>query len=129
MTAIGVPDCDSRRETSSAFELWRGKASSPPRPVSSRPLALAAALPFTTSSLRTLPRSGRTERGATALPEDPADQARGGDRVRDLPVIRPRLSDRGVLARHLEERVRARLGDVAVDSGHVVRDVVLKGRA
>ena len=70
----------------------------------------------------------RVELAAAALPEDPADEAGGGDHVGDLPVLRARLPDRRVLARHLQ-RVDARLVDVGVDAGHVVRDVLLETRA
>ena len=88
-----------------------------------RPDALAALAPE--ALLGVLEQQRRVELAAAALAEDPADQARGGDHVRDLPVLRPGPPDRGVLARHLE-RVHARLLDVAVDPGHVVGHVLLE---
>jgi hypothetical protein len=76
--------------------------------------------------LRVLEQQRRVELAAAALAEDAADEARGGDHVRDLPVLGPlRLPDRDVLAGHLQ-RIHACLGDVAVDAGHVVRHVVLE---
>src|SRR5207249_7295825 len=69
----------------------------------------------------------RAQLMAAALAEDAADQRRLGDHVGDLPVLRL-LAERRVFAGHLR-RVEPGLGDVRVDAGDVVGDVLDELRA
>ena len=73
---------------------------------------------------RRLVDGGIAELAAAALAEDAADQRGGGDHVGPLPG-QQRLADRRVLARQLG-RVELGLGDVLVDAGDVVVQVLLE---
>ncbi len=68
----------------------------------------------------------RVQLATAALAEDSADQRGGRDDVAAGPVLgSQRLPDRRVLTRHLG-RVEPGLGDVLVDAGDVVGDVLAK---